>query len=1034
MDIRGFFKAKIKEKAAIKEDEDDFKSVKRRRTGDKRKKPRPRILSDSDDEEKKETKRVKTTPPAAKEVELRRSTRITPLKEKHGHLKKPNKATPIKTKNRKEISSAEEFFGSAPVATPTSNKKSTKKEEPKETRPQDIAAEKPAKGKRKIQYIDIEEEPPAQKLKLLRDKDQKDLSTDKGHVSESPPLPPPAHIDLTSSCESVKQEPKTIKQEPKKVKQEPKKVKQEPKQVKQESKPVKQDSKPVSDVKPTASSEPAKRQKSSTPPAKSVKPVTEAETALKTPAAKRYDSYREYMNRGGPKAPGSKEIPQGAPNCLYGLTFVFTGVGESMEREEAADIVKSYGGRVTTSLSKKTNYLVVGEGAGVSKLSQAKSLNVCEIDEDGFLELIRTRPERKGVVTTPTNTGVKSRKRKGSSNEPIPVTTPPPATKRPCYSVMTPTSTLTTPTTPTTPTDLSSIPTSSFYPTTPTSTKSAKPKGPSTLLWVDKYAPASVKGIIGQQGGKSNANKLLEWLKVWHKYHGVSASTRKLTGEGVFHKAALLSGPPGIGKTTTAVLVCKELDYTFTELNASATRSRKSLQQFVTDSLSSHSMDSYITGGSQRHHVLIMDEVDGMAGNEDRGGVMELIQLIKTSRVPIICICNDRSQAKMRSLANYCFDLRFYKPKLEQIKGPMMSVAFKEGIKIKPEALNEIIISCNYDIRQVLHSLSMLAAGTTSITKESLGGGEGKTSIRKSPFDVVRKVFQPFDGQRELSLREKSDLFFTDYSLMPLFVQENYLQVKPVNNTGTATLSKIQLLEKVSSAADSIAQGDLVSRIVRSDQGWQLLPTQAIFSSILPGEYMRGGMSLPEFPQWLGNYSKTSKTDRILQQLVSHSTLNCSCNKTEFLLDYSPLLSAALTAPLQNNGDKEGPSRVVETLKDYDLTREDWEDVIELNSYSGRASALSTIDPKVKATLTRLYNKEDIKLPYSVMTVRTKRGRASLEEEEEEEREGEEAASSSGDEGDLSSLGVKAVKTDKRSSTASSSKRRKISSNKKKQK
>ena len=53
---------------------------------------------------------------------------------------------------------------------------------------------------------------------------------------------------------------------------------------------------------------------------------------------------------------------------------------------------------------------------------------------------------------------------------------------------------------------------------------------------------------------------------------------------------------------------------------------------------------------------------------------------------------------------------------------------------------------------------------------------------------MVRKVFQPFDGRRELSLREKSDLFFTDYSLMPLFVQENYLQVKPVNNTGTAPL------------------------------------------------------------------------------------------------------------------------------------------------------------------------------------------------------------------------------------------------------
>ncbi len=57
-------------------------------------------------------------------------------------------------------------------------------------------------------------------------------------------------------------------------------------------------------------------------------------------------------------------------------------------------------------------------------------------------------------------------------------------------------------------------------------------------------------------------------------------------------------------------------------------------------------------------HVLIMDEVDGMSGNEDRGGIQELIGLIKKSRVPIICICNDRNHMKIRSLANYCFDLR----------------------------------------------------------------------------------------------------------------------------------------------------------------------------------------------------------------------------------------------------------------------------------------------------------------------------------------------------------------------------------------
>lgn len=42
-----------------------------------------------------------------------------------------------------------------------------------------------------------------------------------------------------------------------------------------------------------------------------------------------------------------------------------------------------------------------------------------------------------------------------------------------------------------------------------------------------------------------------------------------------------------------------------------------------------------------------MDEVDGMAGNEDRGGMQELIGIIKTSKVPIICLCNDRQSPKV---------------------------------------------------------------------------------------------------------------------------------------------------------------------------------------------------------------------------------------------------------------------------------------------------------------------------------------------------------------------------------------------------
>ena len=50
----------------------------------------------------------------------------------------------------------------------------------------------------------------------------------------------------------------------------------------------------------------------------------------------------------------------------------------------------------------------------------------------------------------------------------------------------------------------------------------------------------------------------------------------------------------------------------------------------------------------------------------------------------------------------------------------------------------------------------------------------------QNPFEVVRLVFMPRDGERDLSLAEKTELFFHDYSIGPLFVQENYLNVRPL--------------------------------------------------------------------------------------------------------------------------------------------------------------------------------------------------------------------------------------------------------------
>ena len=74
-------------------------------------------------------------------------------------------------------------------------------------------------------------------------------------------------------------------------------------------------------------------------------------------------------------------------NKLANKIFVFTGELESLKRDEAAQLVKDLGGRVTNSISSKTDYLVAGDKGG-SKLSKAEKLSVKIIDEQEFLRLI----------------------------------------------------------------------------------------------------------------------------------------------------------------------------------------------------------------------------------------------------------------------------------------------------------------------------------------------------------------------------------------------------------------------------------------------------------------------------------------------------------------------------------------------------------------------------------------------------------------------------------------------------------------------
>lgn len=79
---------------------------------------------------------------------------------------------------------------------------------------------------------------------------------------------------------------------------------------------------------------------------------------------------------------------QRTSSALSGKTFVFTGEMESMSRQDAEDLVKSLGGKTSSSVSKKTNFVVAGKEAG-SKLDKAEKLHVPVLDEKAFLKMTK---------------------------------------------------------------------------------------------------------------------------------------------------------------------------------------------------------------------------------------------------------------------------------------------------------------------------------------------------------------------------------------------------------------------------------------------------------------------------------------------------------------------------------------------------------------------------------------------------------------------------------------------------------------------
>jgi replication factor C large subunit len=265
---------------------------------------------------------------------------------------------------------------------------------------------------------------------------------------------------------------------------------------------------------------------------------------------------------------------------------------------------------------------------------------------------------------------------------------------------------------------------------------------------VEKYRPKKIEDIVGNEEAKAT---FIEWLK----------SKRKTK------KAVLLYGSPGVGKTALVNAAAKEFGFTIIEMNASDTRSEKAVNEIAKPATSYLALDTFTA--ESKGNLLFLDEVDGIAGNEDRGGVSAIIDIVEKSRVPVIMAANDPEVDKLRPLKKVCLLIRFHQIRLPLIITLLQKICLLEHVKADFEALEHIAQNSKGDVRSAINDLQSLGEENHVLTlQDTMALAPRNKDIRMD--ETLRGFFSAKSVDEASSLLFRSSV---DYDEFIMSVSDN---------------------------------------------------------------------------------------------------------------------------------------------------------------------------------------------------------------------------------------------------------------------
>jgi len=298
--------------------------------------------------------------------------------------------------------------------------------------------------------------------------------------------------------------------------------------------------------------------------------------------------------------------------------------------------------------------------------------------------------------------------------------------------------------------------------------------------WTVKHKPRSIPGIVGNAEAIKTFS---DWVKSWSK--GVPKK-----------RAAFLYGPPGIGKTVTVEALANDLHVEFVEKNASDYRTEEAINRFA----GLASQYGSLFGGKR---IILLDELDGLTGNADKGGVKAITEIVKTARCPVVLIANSAYDPRFTNLRTYCLLIEFKKPPTGEVAKHLKRIGEREEIQIDEDALKFIAQRSGGDVRSAVNDLQALAQGKQRLTYEDVSW-LGYRDRQDSIFNVLRMIIY---GRTCAGAKQAVNMADVDIDMLFEWVYENV----PAHLTDPHDLAQ---------AMDALSMADVYRGRIRSTQDW----------------------------------------------------------------------------------------------------------------------------------------------------------------------------------------------------------------------